>query len=90
MFDLIPDMAAKRAELTPNRLAFQDITTGRDWSFAQVNAAANAIAAGLLKRGLVEGDRVAILCQNRAEFFITLFACQKTGLILCLLIVTEN
>lgn len=83
MFDLIPDMAAKRAELSPDGLAFQDITTGRDWSFAQVNAAANAIAAGLLKRGLVDGDRVAILCQNRAEFFVTLFACQKTGLILC-------
>lgn len=68
MFDLIPDMAAKRAELTPDALAFEDTTTGLSWSFAKVNAAADAVAAGLTARGLVEGDRVAILCQNRTEF----------------------
>lgn len=83
MFDLIPDMAAKRAELTPDALAFEDTTTGLSWSFAKVNAAADTVAAGLAARGLVEGDRLAILCQNRAEFFVALFACQKTGLILC-------
>lgn len=83
MFDVIPDMAAKRAELTPDALAFHDTATGADWSFARINNAANAVAAGLLAQGLAEGDRVAIICQNRAEFFITLFACQKTGIILC-------
>ncbi|CUH84109.1 AMP-binding protein [Thalassovita mediterranea] len=83
MFDTIPDMAAKRAELSPDALAFHDLATARDWTFAEVNTAANAVAAGLTARGLAEGDRVAILCQNRVEFFITLFACQKTGVILC-------
>ncbi|MBY6068523.1 AMP-binding protein [Leisingera aquaemixtae] len=83
MFDLIPDMAAKRAEVAPDALAFHDTLTGRDWSFAQVNDGANAVAAGFRERNLSEGDRVAILCQNRAEFFIALFACQKTGIILC-------
>ena len=83
MFDLVPDMAAKRAEIKPGALAFHDTTTGRDWSFAQINDAANAVAAGLGGQGLKEGDRVAIICQNRTEFFIALFACQKTGIILC-------
>lgn len=83
MFDLIPDMASKRAELSPDALAFHDTSTGIDWSFAQINEAANAVAAGLKGQDLEEGDRVGILCQNRAEFFITLFACQKTGIILC-------
>ncbi|NDW53883.1 class I adenylate-forming enzyme family protein [Aliiroseovarius sp. PrR006] len=84
MFDMIPDMAAKRAEMTPDALAFHDTVSGRDWSFAQVNDAANAVAAGLLRtQNLGEGDRVAIICENRAEFFITLFACQKIGVILC-------
>jgi len=83
MFDMIPDMAAKRAELTPEALAFHDASTGRDWSFAQINAAADAVAAGLTAQQLGEGDRVAILCQNRVEFFIILFASQKTGVILC-------
>ncbi|WP_170366796.1 AMP-binding protein [Ruegeria arenilitoris] len=83
MFDQIPDMAAKRAELSPNALAFHDTLSSRNWSFGQINDAANAVAAGLSGLGLSEGDRVAILCQNSAEFFITLFACQKTGIILC-------
>lgn len=83
MFDVIPDMAAKRAELTPDALAFHDTSGGKDWSFAEVNTAADAVAAGFRERGLKEGDRVAIICQNRAEFFIALFACQKTGIILC-------
>jgi len=83
MFDVIPDMAAKRAELTPGALAFHDTSTGRDWSFAQINGAANAVAAGFRAQGLTEGDRAAIICQNRAEFFVALFACQKTGVILC-------
>ncbi|MES0864305.1 AMP-binding protein [Ruegeria sp. SCPT10] len=83
MFDVIPDMAAKRAELSPADVAFHDTATGRNWSFAAINAAADAVAAGFRARGLVEGDRVAILCHNRTEFFITLFACQKTGAILC-------
>ncbi len=83
MFEQIPDMAAKRAELSPNTLAFHDTASSRDWSFGQINDAANAVAAGLAGLGLSEGDRVAILCQNSAEFFITLFACQKTGIILC-------
>ena len=83
MFDMIPDMAAKRADMTPNALAFQQKTTGRNWSFGQINQAANGVAAGLKAQALSEGDRVAILCQNCTEFFILLFACQKTGIILC-------
>ena len=81
--DMVPDMAAKRAEISPGALAFHDTTTGRDWSFAHVNDAANAVAMALRHEGLQEGDRLAILCHNRAEFFVTLFACQKTGIILC-------
>ena len=80
---MIPDMALKRAEIAPEALAFHDTSAGRDWSFAAVNAAADGIAAGFATLGLVEGDRIAILCHNRAEFFLTLFACQKTGVILC-------
>jgi len=80
MADLIPDMARKRAEISPDALAF---TGPRDWSFAQINRAADAIAAALVAAGFAEGDRLAILTQNRVEFFLALFACQKTGVILC-------
>ncbi|WP_417436129.1 AMP-binding protein [Hoeflea sp.] len=83
MFDLIPDMAAKRAEISPDATAFIDAGSGREWLFSEINTAANAVAAGLGQAGLQRGDRLAILCLNRVEFFITLFACQKTGIILC-------
>ena len=83
MFDTIPDMAAKRAEISPDATAFIDAGSGREWRFSEINDAANAVAAGLGQAGLQRGDRLAILCLNRVEFFITLFACQKTGIILC-------
>ncbi len=77
-----PDMAARRAELSPDAPALTDHTTARCWTFAQIDAEAAALAGGLLGLGLEPGARVAILCLNRAEFFIALFACLKAGLIL--------
>ncbi|SET22208.1 AMP-binding protein [Oceanicella actignis] len=82
MFDRIPDMAAKRAEISPERVAFADVASGRDWSFAQINRAAAGLAAGLRALGLGPGDRLAALCHNRVEFFVALFAAQKSGIIL--------
>lgn len=83
MPDIFPDMAAKRAEITPRAEAFREHASGRAWTFAEVDRAASAIGAGLLRRGLREGDRLAVLTLNRVEFFLLLFACQKTGAILC-------
>jgi fatty-acyl-CoA synthase len=77
-----PDLAARRAELSPRALAFDDHGTSRRWTFAEVDAEAAALARGLRARGLVPGDRVAILSLNRAEVFIALFAARKAGLIL--------
>ncbi|PVH27837.1 class I adenylate-forming enzyme family protein [Pararhodobacter oceanensis] len=78
---LVPDLAAQRAQLSPDALAFTDYESGETWDFARVNAEASRIAATLLQH-VDAGARVAILCQNRPEFFVILFACQKAGLIL--------
>ncbi len=83
MHDTYPDPAAKRAEISPDALAFRDLGTDTEWSFRDVNDAANAVAHGLGNMGLESGDRLAILCHNRVEFFVTLLACLKTGIILC-------
>ncbi|MCB1476177.1 MAG: AMP-binding protein, partial [Rhodobiaceae bacterium] len=82
MFEHLPDMAAKRAELTPDAVAFVEAETARRWSFADINTAADRLGAGLETLGLHRGERLAILTWNRVEFFIALFACQKTGIIL--------
>ena len=79
---LAPDFAARRAELTPDAPAFTDQATGRDWTFAQIDAAAARLARHLRALGHRPGDRIAILCLNRVEFFVALFAARKAGLIL--------
>ena len=77
-----PDLSARRAELSPGAVAFDDRGTGRRWTFAQVDAEAASLAGALRARGLGRGDRVAILSLNRAEVFIALFAALKSGLVL--------
>jgi fatty-acyl-CoA synthase len=82
MWGPLPDMAAKRAALSPDATAFVEDATGRHWSFAEIDAATGRMAAGLLALGLTAGDRVAALSLNRVEMFVALFAAQRAGLIL--------
>ncbi len=80
--DLIPDMTMKRAELSPDKVAFEMNGSGETRTFAQVHDRAQKAAHLLQSQGLKSGDRVAILCLNRPDFFEILFACAKTGCIL--------
>jgi fatty-acyl-CoA synthase len=78
----IPDLLAKRAELSPDAVALEEVASGRTLTYAQLDGRA-AKAAGLLReRGVGEGDRVAILCRNRPAFFELLFACARIGAVL--------
>jgi fatty-acyl-CoA synthase len=79
--DLV-DITAKRAALTPNVTAFEDALTGRTLSYAQLEDRASRCAAVLASLGVTRGDRVAILCRNRIEFFELMFACAKLSAIL--------
>jgi fatty-acyl-CoA synthase len=76
------DIAARRAELTPDKTAFIEIETGRRLTYADLNGRACRFAAWLQGQGIGSGDRVAILCLNSASFFEILFACGKLGAIL--------
>jgi fatty-acyl-CoA synthase len=80
-FDLI-DVTAKRAALTPDRIAFEDVLSGRTLSYAQLEDRVAHCADVLAGLGVGREDRVAILCRNRIEFFEILFACAKLGAIL--------
>ncbi|RBI85511.1 acid--CoA ligase [Rhodosalinus halophilus] len=82
MWGLLPDMAAKRAALSPGATAFVEDAGGRVWTFAEIDDAAARMGAGLRALGLAPGDRVAALSFNRVEMFVALFAAQKAGLIL--------
>ena len=48
-------------------------------SYADVDAASDALAAGLLARGFGQGDRLAVYMQNIPQFFIGLIAAWKCG-----------
>src|SRR5580693_3613685 len=51
-------------------------------TYAQLRERVNALACGLLRLGLVPGDRVGIWSQNNLEWVLTQFATAKAGLIL--------
>jgi fatty-acyl-CoA synthase len=78
----IVDFAVKRAELSADLPAFEEVGGGRKLSFAEFNASAERGASLFESLGVAAGDRVAVLCHNCVTFFELLFACGKLGAIL--------
>jgi len=76
------DILSRRAELGPDRIAMEDIAHGKQVSYQEMNLRSGRTAALLANLGVAQGDRVAVLCRNRIEFFELLFACAKLGAIL--------
>jgi fatty-acyl-CoA synthase len=82
MFEQIPDITAQRAQLTPDAIAFRDLVRGSTRSYAELETSAQRAAGLMSSLGIDAGDRIAILCRNRIEFFELLFACAKLGAVL--------
>lgn len=61
----------------PNKNAFTFLDT--TLTYAQVNAAANQVANGLVARGIQAGDKVALSCLNLPYFPIIYYGILKTG-----------
>jgi fatty-acyl-CoA synthase len=82
MFDRIPDITAQRALLKPDAVAFRDLARGTTLTYRQLEHNVQLLSGCLRAGGVGEGDRIAVLCRNRIEFFELLFACGKLGAIL--------
>lgn len=66
------------------RIALVDLrepASPREHAFRDIDALANAVARGLLRRGLKAGDRIVILSLNRIEFVVTLLGAMRAGVV---------
>jgi len=75
----IGDLLRRRAHLAPNTEALVESATGRRLTYRELNARANCVANGLRGIGVGEGDRVALLLMNGAEFVESFYAVGKIG-----------
>lgn len=73
-------MLADAVARAPDKTALVE-EDGRRMSYAQLDAEAARIAGNLAARGIVQGDRVAMLVGNCLEFFTVILACAKLGAI---------
>jgi fatty-acyl-CoA synthase len=69
---------ARHGERTALVVCHQQIA----WTYIELKTQVEALAAGLFKLGLVQGDRIGIWAPNRAEWMVTQYAAAKLGLIL--------
>jgi len=77
----LADLLRATASACPDEIAFLDATNGYEITWATLEATVEALAAGLLRHGLVAGDRVALLMGNRIEFIATYFAILRAAMV---------
>jgi fatty-acyl-CoA synthase len=65
-----------------DRDALVEFETGRRYTYAQLRVEVDALALGLLRRGIGKGDRVGIWAPNCAEWMQLQYATAKIGAIL--------
>ena len=76
----LPNWLAHRAAVLPNQPAL--LADGACWTFAALDRWASTMARGLLARGAVHGDRVALLLRNHPEFVALAHAAPRAGVTL--------
>jgi long-chain acyl-CoA synthetase len=66
-----------------DKVAIIELGTGQDrrFSYRDFEGQANAVARSLVARGLVRGDRVAILSANRFEYLTTVHGIMRAGFV---------
>ena len=69
------------AQSTPDRAAVIVADTGTTLTYGQLEARSNQVAHALRARGLAIGDHVAVLVDNRAEYFEVVWGALRAGLL---------
>jgi fatty-acyl-CoA synthase len=80
--DTIAQNFLKTAARFAEREALVDRASDRRWTYAQLAADVDIVAAGLLQLGLAKGDRVGIWAPNCAGWTLVQYATARIGVIL--------
>jgi acyl-CoA synthetase (AMP-forming)/AMP-acid ligase II len=80
--ETIGDAFDRIAALNPEREAVVSCAQGARLTYAELRAATDAFARGLIGLGVKHGDRVGIWSTNNIEWVIAQFATPKLGVIL--------
>jgi fatty-acyl-CoA synthase len=80
--DTIGDNFDRTVVAFGDRDALVECASGRRWTYTELAAEVDALAAGLVARGITKGDRVGIWSPNRAEWTFLQYATAKLGAIL--------
>ena len=73
-----------RRDRDPNKLALIDLggeTTPRQFSYAELDAMANSVARGLIRRSFARGERIGLLAANRVENLAAYYGIMRAGLV---------
>jgi fatty-acyl-CoA synthase len=73
---------ARIAATHGDREALVEVATGRRWTYAELDAAVDEVARGLIAGGIEKGDRVGIWAPNCAEWTVVQYATAKAGAVL--------
>jgi fatty-acyl-CoA synthase len=75
-------LMSNRARLTPDREAMLEVSTGRCYTYAELNDRACRLANLMRKLGVEKGDRVSILSHNGVVYVDLFYGLAKIGAIL--------
>ena len=78
-YEWVGDWSARRASLSPDRMATVDDAPGSRYSYADLDRWASRTARLLAAHGVESGERVALVSRTRIEPFDLFFATGKTG-----------
>ena len=81
-YDWVGSLSARRARLSPDRVAVTDTAAGEEYTYADLDERANRTARLLREVGVSKGDRVAVVSRNRVELVDLFFATGKVGAVL--------
>jgi long-chain acyl-CoA synthetase len=81
LLDTFPKLLIDRAHRHPAKIAMREKDLGiwQEWSWRRMLAEVRALACGLAACGLVRGDKVAIIGDNRPQLYWTMTAAQCLG-----------